>query len=955
MEKNYCPYCMKETSREVCPACGKSRRECTFSPWQLPYGTILENRYITGAVLGEGGFGITYLGIDSRLGMRVAVKEYFPSNLVSRYAQKSLDVSFSSGAEPNFEKGKKRFLREAKTMAKMEKQPEIVGVKDFFEAFKTAYIIMEYVEGETLKARVRRSGRIGAAELLSMMQPLMRALKVMHDEGLIHRDISPDNIMIENGRLRLIDFGCAREGITGKETLTIVLKHGYSPVEQYMQHGQGPWTDIYALCATMYFCLTQTAPPQAVDRLLDDELAAPNSLGAGLGRKQEEALLKGLAVKPENRLRSVDELYAALYPEDISFPAAEKTAGRYKEAAGNLSDDSGRETAGSLSESSGREGAESLPENSSGQRVKNLTESSGRETTGNLRENDGRQTAKSPIENGGREKTAKSVPAGTGTSGTARTEDIIEVVDYKVKKQGAASKEAGEDKRSSPQTAAGTHTRTKSKNLSGTFAPQENEEETPKEQVFEEGSFAQAFEGKNTPSGADKKEEYSKEEEIRDRAPYTRHIPEKYIKLWRVIAGAAAAAILLAAAVLVILKPWKQSAGDVNVTDESTAQESTSQEAVSEIYWDYDEETQTLTISGTGRMDDYDEVYAPWYSYIEEIKTVVVEEGITYIGQSVFEGCTALESVSLSDTVREIGPEAFKYCESLSEIVLPESLLAIDKNAFHGCNALTRITLPAAVTTVEERAFFYCKGLVSIDVDEENENFTSQDGVLFSKDMSELVAYPAGKGESSYSIPESVTKIAAYAFNGNSNIMQVSILGNVEEIGDQAFYCCSSLEGVEVDASNPNYASQDGVLFSGNMETLIYYPNGLTDAAYEVPAEVVLIENYAFFNCSFLTDITLNEGIETIGTMAFAYCSSLQQLRIPSSAVVIYDHAFYGCGASVLYIPENVEEIGEYAFDGCENLEDIYYGGSKEEWNEINDESSEEALSSINVHYNWAV
>lgn len=326
MDKRFCPYCMTPVNEgESCPTCGLTAGNYTPSPHHLPPGTVLMDRYLVGRVLGEGGFGITYIGCDLRLELKVAIKEYFPSDKVTRHAQASLDVTNYTGlAAASFEAGKSRFLKEARTMARMDKQPNIVSVRDFFEVNNTAYIVMEYVEGTTFKELVaQKGGRIAAGELLYMIEPLFSALSTMHAAGLIHRDISPDNLMLENGHVRLIDFGCARESTHGTETMTIALKQGYAPMEQYQQKGQGPWTDVYALSATIYYCLTGKAPPQALDRLCDDELILPRKLGVDLTEKQEKALLYGMGIRPRRRFQSVDELHAALYENSITPPAPE--------------------------------------------------------------------------------------------------------------------------------------------------------------------------------------------------------------------------------------------------------------------------------------------------------------------------------------------------------------------------------------------------------------------------------------------------------------------------------------------------------------------------------------------------------------------------------------------------------------------------------------------------------
>lgn len=335
MEHNFCPYCMAPVEAgKPCGACGLTQGSYTPSPHHLPPGTVLKERYLVGRVLGEGGFGITYIGCDLQLELKVAIKEYFPTDKASRVSQASLDVaSFTGAAGINYDKGLKKFLQEARTIARMDKQPVIVNVRDFFEVNHTAYIVMEYVEGTTFKELVeQRGGRIPAGELLYLIEPLFFALKEMHGNGLIHRDISPENLMLEKGEVRLLDFGCAREAADGGNTLTIALKHGYAPVEQYQSKGQGPWTDVYALSATIYYCLTGRKPPQAMDRLVEDELIPPRKLGVDLTQRQEKALLHGMGVPPKRRFQSMEEFHTALY-EGFVPGAVEEPGGGGQAAA----------------------------------------------------------------------------------------------------------------------------------------------------------------------------------------------------------------------------------------------------------------------------------------------------------------------------------------------------------------------------------------------------------------------------------------------------------------------------------------------------------------------------------------------------------------------------------------------------------------------------------------------
>ena len=296
----------------------------------LRKGTRLIGRYTIEGVLGQGGFGITYLGIDELHEKKVAIKEFFPQGIVTRNIeyQDTVTVTFV-GEKDNYEKGKERFLKEARTMAKFSKDKGIVKALDFFEINNTAYIVMEYLEGVTLKQYLRENKRIDAEDLVELLVPLIESLDEIHSQGLIHRDISPDNIMVlPDGRIKLMDFGAARDYTEfGEKSLSIVLKPGYAPPEQYQTHGvQGPWTDIYALCATMYKCITGENPPDAIDRLVDDHLKKISAFGIPVLPQIEEAIIKGMSVAANDRYQNVGDFCEDLYGgyEERSVSGAEE-------------------------------------------------------------------------------------------------------------------------------------------------------------------------------------------------------------------------------------------------------------------------------------------------------------------------------------------------------------------------------------------------------------------------------------------------------------------------------------------------------------------------------------------------------------------------------------------------------------------------------------------------------
>ena len=288
--------------------------------------TRLIGRYTIEGVLGQGGFGITYLGIDELHEKKVAIKEFFPQGIVTRNIEyeDTVTVTFV-GEKANYEKGKERFLKEARTMAKFSKDEGIVKALDFFEINNTAYIVMEYLEGITLKRYLRENQRIAPEDLIELLVPLIESLDEIHSQGMIHRNISPDNIMVlPDGRIKLMDFGAARDYTEfGEKSLSIVLKPGYAPPEQYQTHGvQGPWTDIYALCATMYKCITGENPPDAIERVMDDSLKKISEFGIVIPPQEEAAIIKGMSVSAKDRYQDIKDFCEDLYGgyEETSVP-----------------------------------------------------------------------------------------------------------------------------------------------------------------------------------------------------------------------------------------------------------------------------------------------------------------------------------------------------------------------------------------------------------------------------------------------------------------------------------------------------------------------------------------------------------------------------------------------------------------------------------------------------------
>ena len=321
MEVNRCLNCMEETEDAVCPKCGFNYYKIFEQPpMVLNPGTILDGRYLVGKMIGQGGFGMTYIGFDLLLNIKVCIKEYYPMGNVSRDNSVSNMIywNYTTNQEEQWKEGCESFLKEARKMAKLDSIPGIVRVRDTFYENQTAYIIMDFIEGKTLKQHLFEMGTQDYVTCINMLAPMMKSLSRVHGQGLIHRDISPDNMMVtKDGSLMLLDLGAAKDVSNSREGMSqLVTKRGFSPAEQYMESGSvGPWTDVYAFCATMYYCMYGKLIPEAMERLMQDTLTFPPfPNGTELPEDVKETFTDGMAVLAENRIQSMDELLARLAP-----------------------------------------------------------------------------------------------------------------------------------------------------------------------------------------------------------------------------------------------------------------------------------------------------------------------------------------------------------------------------------------------------------------------------------------------------------------------------------------------------------------------------------------------------------------------------------------------------------------------------------------------------------------
>ena len=336
-----CNNCFKTYSSELgmCPYCGYEEGDPAAEPYFLFPGMMLNNRYIVGQVLGFGGFGIIYKAWDCNLNIVVAIKEYYYSGIATREPSTQMVKIYAQNRRAEFRHFLDRFLDEARYAAKFSTNSNIANVYEFFEANNTAYMVMEFLDGTTLNEYLKRNA-MSLEQGLFVMKSIISALRSIHADGVIHRDVSPDNIMLcSNGKVKLFDFGAARFSKSEDRQvmkLTQVMKPGFSPPEQYQTISkQGPWTDIYALGATLYYIVTGKKPVESTNRKTGESLIPPVQHKPGIPDYINDTILRAMAVDTHLRFASVDEFEKALFREKkVLNVAKEKRRRRRNRAIG---------------------------------------------------------------------------------------------------------------------------------------------------------------------------------------------------------------------------------------------------------------------------------------------------------------------------------------------------------------------------------------------------------------------------------------------------------------------------------------------------------------------------------------------------------------------------------------------------------------------------------------------
>ena len=312
------------------------------------------------------------------------------------------------------------------------------------------------------------------------------------------------------------------------------------------------------------------------------------------------------------------------------------------------------------------------------------------------------------------------------------------------------------------------------------------------------------------------------------------------------------------------------------------------------------------------------------FSGCESLISVTILSGVTSIGDYAFEDCTSLTNITIPNSVTDIGRSAFSGCTSIKSITIPDSVPSIGSSAFYGCTSLTSIMIPDSVTRIDSSAFGGCSSLTAINVATENQNYVSVNGVLYNKNKTTIMRYPAGKKDKNYKIPDGVTSIGDYTFEDCISLTSITIPDSVTIIENCAFKDCTSLTAINVATGNENYVSVNGVLYDVDKTAIICYPAGKKDKNCKILDGVTFIDRFAFSGCTNVTSITIPVSVTSIDKYAFSGCLSLKSITIPVSVTSIDKYAFRGCSSlTSITIPNSVTEIGSYAFSDCSSLTSI--------------------------------
>ncbi len=902
-----CMGCMREYAQtfDTCPHCGYVCNTPPKNKNQLPPGTVLSNRYTLGKVLGQGGFGITYIAWDARLEKPVAIKEFFPTAFAARLTGQNEVSCFNAESQKSFESGLQKMLNESRVLARFTDQTNIVQVLDCFEENATAYIVMELLRGETVQGILNRERELPLERTMEIMMPILQALESIHRTGLIHRDISPDNIFVcEDGTVKLLDFGAARiaSGMDHK-TLSVMLKKGFAPIEQYSSHGmQGTFTDVYAVCATMYKMLTGVTPDSSLDRMAKDTLH-PISAYAQIPPAVEDVILDGMAVEAADRIQTVEELRGAL----------QKALLRGQRAAAPER----------AAEKPAREPKKKQPKKRrplSSRAVKTIcivlgalilaasVAIGGVMLYQHLRSNPPRDVHKGVDAS---VKIGDTVQFGAyGIENKPAKPIVWKVLDRSADQVLLVSEKGldyqtchGDSGKSFTWETAWIREWLNTDFYNAAFSEQEKDQIVFRENVTPDEPYSGTIGGNKTRDrcfllSKQEAEKYFPTQEQR-RAQCTDAVYNREFKgsdlpdraVWWMLRSPGVN-LFAACGNRTFLSITPEGTFDTNIdglqyavirpaiwVDDNENAAHAQEEWVSgyrEHLYDFSWDLQDgeLRLSGNGVMpelgtDEWDDEFR------RSVRSVVIEDGFTTIADAAFMDCVNLTSVKIPDGVQEIGSFAFRNCPNLKTISLPRSVRQIGASAFYQSGvaenqdywnngmmclghcliraslALTGdVKVPDSITVIGESAFEECKitgvvipaGVTRLDhvfLNCENlKTATLPDGIRW---IDSAFDYCASLAD--IRLPEQLQYLAG-GFYACESLRQITLPQSVRYIGDQAFCCCWNLETATMYAGIEHIGAN--VFFNTALETVHFYGTEADWNSIEIEADNEHLQQAAF-------------------------------------------------------------------------------------------------------------
>lgn len=955
-ESFYCSKCMRLLEEEgICPFCGHDP-ESEADQKTLEEGTLLQNgRYQLGAVLGAGGFGITYAAWDLTLGQPVAVKEFFPETLCRRDVREDDKVLVSEEDSQVYQIGLLRFSREARILATLQNIKSVVAVYDWFEDNNTAYIVMEFVRGKNIDQYVREEN-IEPGRLFDMMRDLVDSLVAVHELGVLHRDISPGNILVQDdGTVKLIDFGAAvmeerrREG----RDKTVMFNRQFAPVEQYDEKGrQGPWTDVYALSATLYYLLSGEFPQEAMSRKGHDRM---KSVQTGMGRLkkwQEKAIMDGMIVSPEKRIQSMDIFRSLLYhlpmPEEVKKRrafmikvSAAAAAAVAAIAVVMINATIGLPVGDGIRYGLRQDGLHILGYNGTGKKIKipekrlgipvvrieegSFSLSNGFkevEIPGNVADIDSRAFSGC----GGLETVViDNGNSSIGEYAFANCTQLKTVIIPKSTKELAANVFNGDgsaltvwcEDGSESQivlAAEGIHTASLLD-----YEIEENEEEvtvTGYNGVLCDTESSEIFAVPDYINGKAVTDIRTSADTLLFGDTYTDITLPEHLK--RLPAGIVNG--------LTSLENLQIGTDLTELGDEALLNCGVRQLTLPDKLEKIGDSAFAQSFIETIELpDSVTEVGDSTFASNVCLESIVLSNGMTEIPDGMFEGCTALKEVTFSENLTSIGMLSFSKCRSLETFELPKGMESIDVCAFSECVKLQIIYIPSSVTRIANTAFDGCPADMVIAgisgstaeafAKAHNFEFLAMDQWDFSAyrvtDNDGLIIWDGTK-------EADVTHLPSVYSGSDSHVIKK--LEDASNLKSSVVYLPRYIDIIwnSAFADNEYLTEVYGYDRLTEIMSMVFWRCKNLRSVY-LNSDVKQIGGYAFAEDSRLTEMVLPDELEYLGQYAFWKCFGLEHINIPSSLTVLSDGCFSETGIRTLVVPGNIVKC-RTAFYGCKNL-----------------------------------